>query len=127
MMIRIAAHLFEVVVLATDAQTLLRVSLSATLRFAMAEDDVFKLIHSGIGKHQRGIIFDHHRGRGYDQMPFALKESFERFAYLVSCHILLFYGSPVNGQPFIVRIKVLPIFCKISRNMLEAQTLSRLL
>ena len=61
MMIRIAAHFFEVVVLATDAQTLLRVCLSATFRFAMAEDDVFKLIHPGIGKHQCGIVFDHHR------------------------------------------------------------------
>ena len=61
--VRIMAHLLEVVVLTAHAQTFLRVGHAAALGFDVAENDVLELVHTGVGEHQRGIVLDHHRGR----------------------------------------------------------------
>ena len=57
----VVAYFLEVVVLARYAQTLLRVALAAALGFGIAEDDVLELIHTSVGKHQRGVVLDNHR------------------------------------------------------------------
>ena len=60
-MVCVVSHFFKVVVLATHAKTLLRVGTAARFRVARSENDVLPLVHSGIGKHQRWVIFYHHR------------------------------------------------------------------
>ena len=56
----IVAHFLEVVVLTAHAQTLLCVGTTAWLRLAGAEDNVFPLVHTCIGEHQRRVVFDDH-------------------------------------------------------------------
>ena len=87
----VVAHLFEVVVLTAHTQTFLRVGHAAALGFDVAENDVLELIHTGIGEHQRGIVLDHHRGGGNDEVTVLFEEAFEGFAYFVCCHHRLLY------------------------------------
>mgnify|MGYP002508068485 CR=1 FL=1 len=78
------AHLLEVVVLAADAQTLLRVGNTRIFWSHSAKDDVLELVHARVGKHQRGVVFDYH-GRGWhDVMAFGTEKFLERFAYFFS-------------------------------------------
>ena len=79
----VEAHLLKVVVFSADTQTLLAVGDAGPLRGLVAEYDVLELVHAGVGEHKRGVILDHHRGRGDNLMAFALEELLERFAYLV--------------------------------------------
>ena len=86
----VVSHLFEVVVLTAHAQAFLRVGHAAALGFDVAENDVLELVHTGVGEHQRGIVLDHHRGGGNNQVIVLFKEAFEGFAYFVCCHHRLF-------------------------------------
>ena len=70
MMIGIMSHLFQVVMFPADAQTFLRIRHTGIFNRYIAENDIFELIHPGIGKHQGRVAFDHHRSRGYDVMSF---------------------------------------------------------
>ena len=89
MVVGVVAHLLEVVVLAGDAETFLRVGYTAVLGGTVAEDDVLKLIHAGVGKHKGRVVLDYHRGRGYYTVSFLTKEFLERFTYFFcSLHIV---------------------------------------
>ena len=84
--IGVITHLLQVVVLAAHAQTLLRVGTAARLRRARSEDDVFPLVHTCVGEHQCGVVFDYHRRRRLNGVLFRLEKLFERVAYFVCCH-----------------------------------------
>ncbi len=73
----VVAHLFQVVVLAAHAEAFLRVGPAAWLRVACAEDDIFPLVHSGVGEHQCGVVFYYHRCGGHDGVAFRLEEFLE--------------------------------------------------
>lgn len=79
------ANLFEVVVLATDTQTLLAVGNPAGFGHGIAENNILKLIHAGIGEHQSGVILDHHRSRWNDFVAFLAEKLLERLADLFCC------------------------------------------
>ena len=81
MVIRIVADLLKVIMLAAHAQTLLRVSHTTVFCRLIAKDDILKLVHAGVGKHQRRVILDYHRGRRHDMVAFALEKVLERLAY----------------------------------------------
>ena len=83
--VRVVAHLLQVVVLATDAETLLGVGAAAGLGVTAAQDDVLPLVHAGVGKHKGGVVLDDHRGRGDDEVAFRLKELLERIADFFCC------------------------------------------
>ena len=61
-MVGVVADHVQVVVLAAHAKTLLRVGAAARLRILRAKYDVLPLIHARVGKHQRGVVLDDHRG-----------------------------------------------------------------
>ena len=82
----VVTHLFQVVVLSAYAQAFLRVGPASWLRVASAEYHVLPLVHSGVGEHQRGVVFDYHGCRWHDLVSFVCKERLERFAYFVGCH-----------------------------------------
>ena len=86
----VVANLLEVVVLAAYAQTLLRVGPTAWLGVLGTQYDIFPLVHTGIGKHQRRVVLDYHRGRRNDNVSFRLEEFFVRVADFFSCHHLYF-------------------------------------
>ena len=66
----VVAHFLKVVVLSADTQAFLRVGLAAAFWFRIAEDDVLKLVHSGVGKHKCGVVLYHHGGRGNNKVSF---------------------------------------------------------
>ena len=84
--ISVVAHLFQVVVLSAHAQTLLRIGLPATLGLGIAQNDVLKLVHAGVGEHQRRVVLDDHRRRRHNQVAMRLEKLLERVAYFVGCH-----------------------------------------
>ena len=66
-------------------------STTARFRVGRAENDVFPLVHTGVGEHQCGVVFNHHRSRGNDFVASLLEESLVGFAYFVRCHHLVSY------------------------------------
>ena len=88
--VRVVSHFFQVIVLSADTQALLRVGHALPLRRMVAQNDVFELVHSRVGEHQRGVIFYHHGSRGYDMVSFALEETLERVSdFICSQHTLI--------------------------------------
>ena len=87
----VMTHLFQVVVLAAYAQTLLGVGAATWLGVTCAKDNVFPLVHTRIGEHQCGVIFDYHRCRGHDGMSFRFEKGLERLADFVCCHHILIF------------------------------------
>lgn len=59
--VRIMAHLLEVVVLTTDAKALLRVRHAAMLDLGITEDDILELVHPCVREHQGRVALDYHR------------------------------------------------------------------
>ena len=74
MVIGVSPYLFEVVVLTRYAQTFLSIYHACVFRFSIAEEKLFKLVHTRVRKHQGRVVFNNHRSRRDDSMPFALKE-----------------------------------------------------
>ena len=85
-MVGIVSHLLQVVVLAADTQTLLSVAGTRIRRIGIAQEDVFKLVHAGIGEHKGGVVLHDHGGTGYYMMVLALEELQELTAYFVRSH-----------------------------------------
>ena len=89
-MVGVHAHLFEVIVLAAHAQTLLRVGHTVIFCGFIAENNVFKLVHARIGEHQGGVILDYHGGRRHDLVSLIAEKVFERLAYFLRCqHVIV--------------------------------------
>ena len=85
----IVTHFLQVVVLSAYAKAFLRVSNSFVFRRVVAQNDIFKLVHSRIGEHQRGVILNHHRGRRHYLVTFTFEETLERVSdFVCSQHTL---------------------------------------
>ena len=98
----VVPHLLEVVVLAAHAEAFLRIHPAHVFSGVFgAENDIFPLVHTGVGEHQRGVIFDHHRGRCNDFVAFRLKEFLVRLAHFICCHhiryVVLFNSELVQN------------------------------
>ena len=85
------AYFFQVVVLTAHAQTFLGVGAAARLGVACAEYNVFPLVHTCVGEHQRGIVFDDHGGRCYDGVSVLLEIFLVGLADFVGCQHTLNY------------------------------------
>src|ERR1700677_4731242 len=57
------AYVFQVVVLAAGADTFLRGGGAGVVALFQAEEDVFELVHPGVGEEQRGIVGRNQRRR----------------------------------------------------------------
>jgi len=90
MVIRVFADLFEVVVLAAYAQTLLAVDRPATIRRRQTEEDILELVHPRIGEKQ-GVITDRHYRRAGDKLVASVPEKVYKIASNLLCsrHLLL--------------------------------------
>ena len=62
----VVTHFLQVVVLTANAQTLLCIGSTTWLWVACTQDDIFPLVHAGVGEHQRRVVLDNHRSRGHD-------------------------------------------------------------
>ena len=89
--VRVMSHFFQVIMFSAYTQTLLRVRDSCVFRRVVTQNDIFKLVHPCVGKHQGRVIFYHHRSRGNNVVSFRLKEILEWISDLFcSQHILLY-------------------------------------
>ena len=84
-MIGVVAHFLKVVVLAADAQTLLRVGNTPPLGVLVAQDNILELVHTRIGKHERGVILDNHGSRRHDMVAMLLKIALESLSNFFCC------------------------------------------
>ena len=60
MVAAVVTHGFEVVVLTAYAEALLGVRCTGKLGCGIAKEDVFELVHAGVGKHEGRVILDNH-------------------------------------------------------------------
>ena len=75
--VRGVSHFLQVIMFSANAQTFLRVRDSFIFRRVVAQNNIFKLVHPRIGKHQCRVIFNYHRSRRNDVVSFRLKEILE--------------------------------------------------
>ena len=71
------SHFFQVIMLSAYTQTFLRVRDSVVFGRVVTQNNIFKLVHPCVGKHQGRVIFYHHRSRGNNVVSFRLKEILE--------------------------------------------------
>ena len=83
--IGVVSYFLQVIVLTTDAKTLLRVGYASILGNAITQNNILKLIHTGIGKHQSRVVLNHHWRRRHNLVTFILKKLLERFTDFVWC------------------------------------------
>ena len=78
------ADVFEIVMLASGADALLRTSLPAMVVAPLdAEEDVLELVHAGVGKEQRRVVGRHERGGVHAAVALGLKKAQKGFADVV--------------------------------------------
>ena len=65
--VRIVSYFFQVIML----------SAYTVFRRMVTQNNIFKLVHTRVRKHQGRVIFNHHRSRGNDVVSFRLKEILE--------------------------------------------------
>ena len=73
----VETYFLKVIVFAADTQAFLRICNSTVFRRYVSKDNVFKLIHSRVGKHQCGIVFDNHRSRRHYVVTFTFEKIFK--------------------------------------------------
>ena len=54
--------------------------------WVVAQNNVLELVHTCIGEHQCGVIFNDHRSRWDNLVSFRLEKAFERISNFFSCH-----------------------------------------
>ncbi len=84
--IGVASHFLEVVVLAADADAFLRVRGADVFAGSRAEEDILELIHPRIGEVEGGVAMGNHRCAGHNPVSVHGKEVKEPLAYFVGFH-----------------------------------------
>ena len=87
MMVRIVANFLQIVMLARHAQTFLCIGNTYRLGRLVAQENIFKLVHPRIGKHQGRIVFYDHRGRIDNGMLFRNKKFQKGFQNCFGIHL----------------------------------------
>ncbi len=82
------ADIFEVVVFAAGAHAFLCCGGFVVVALFQAEEDVFELVHSGVGEEESGVAMWDERGAADAAVAFALEEAEKHLADLVSAHFL---------------------------------------
>ena len=77
MVVRIVSYFFQVIMFSANAQAFLRVRDSFIFCRVVTQNNIFKLVHPRISKHQCRVIFNYHWSRGHYLMAFALEETLE--------------------------------------------------
>ena len=85
--VRIVSYFFQVIMLSAYTQTFLRVRDSLVFRRMVTQNNIFKLVHTRVGKHQRGVVLNHHRSRRHNLVTFTFEETLERVSdFICSQH-----------------------------------------
>ena len=85
----VAAHHVEVVVLTGHAEALLAVAYALPTLRIVAQEDGLELVHARVREHERRVVMRNHRRRTHKEVALGFKELDERFAHLRRSH---FFG-----------------------------------
>src|SRR5579864_9132296 len=80
------ADVFQVVVLAARAHTLLRCSRALVIALLLAQENFLKLVHAGVGEQQRRIVGRHQRRAGHEAVPAGTEKVEKPLPDFVACH-----------------------------------------
>ena len=83
------ADVVEIVVLAARANALLRGCGARVIALFLAGENLFELVHAGIGEKQRRVVGRNQRRAANDAMAVGREEVEERLADLIPCHVPL--------------------------------------
>ncbi len=86
----VMTNLFQVVVLAAYTETFLRVRHAFVFGRHIPQDDILKLVHARVGKHQCRVTFHHHGGRRNNVVLLRSEKLFKRLSDLFCCQHNLF-------------------------------------
>ncbi len=86
MVISVEADIFQIVVLATDAQALLRIGYAARRRGAVAQEVILELRHARVIEHERRVTLGHQWGRRDDEVLLTLEKIEKCLSYLLGSH-----------------------------------------
>ena len=94
----VAAHHVEVVVLTGHAEALLAVACALPTLRIVAQEDSLELVHARVREHERRVVMRNHRRRTHKEVALGFKELDERFAHLRRSHSrhnvsLYFFGG----------------------------------
>jgi len=81
------ANLFQVIMLTADAQTFLHTCRPAIASFFQAQENILKLIHAGVGKKQRRVIFWNQRRTRNNPVPSIFKKLKKGCSDLIGFHL----------------------------------------
>ncbi len=93
----VAAHHVEVVVLTGHAKALLAIAYALPALGIIAQENRLELVHARVREHERRVVMGNHRRRTHKEMALGFEELDKRFAHLRRSHSrhnvsLLFFG-----------------------------------
>src|SRR5262249_49174436 len=97
--VRVAPYLLEVVVLAADAETLLRIDPARVRPGLLPEEHLLELHHPRVGEEQARVVLGHERRARNDGVTAHPEEIEESFADLVSRHGDVLPAPFQSGNP----------------------------
>ena len=83
----VVANFLQIIVFARNAEAFLRVGGAVPLLGLIAEEDVLELVHTGVGEHQRGVVFHDDGCRGHYLMAFGTEKVQKAVSDFVGVHI----------------------------------------
>ena len=98
----VAAHHVEVVVLTGHAEALLAVACALPALGIVAQENRLELVHARVREHERRVVMRDHRRRTHKEVALGFKELDERFAHLRRSHsrhnvsLLIFSGNNIE-------------------------------
>jgi len=81
------ADLLQVIVLTADPQTFLDTCRPAIASFFQPKENILKLIHPGVGKKQRRVVFWNQRRARYDPVPSLFEKLQKSGSNLIGFHL----------------------------------------
>ena len=94
--VRVVSHLLKVIMFAAHAKTFLAVCYARIFDWVIPQNNALPRVHARVGKHQRRVIFYHHRSTRHYLMPLACHKVQKGLPNLLTCHsisfsIIIFY------------------------------------
>ncbi len=83
------AHVLEIIVLATGTNALLRCRGANVVTFLLSQENVFELVHPGVGEEQSRIVGGHQRGALHNAMTLVLEVLQKSVANFVSSQMIV--------------------------------------
>jgi hypothetical protein len=92
------AHVLEIIVLSTRTNALLRCRCANVVPLLFPQEDIFELVHPGVGEEQRRIVGGNQRRALHDAMTLLLEVLQKSVANLVSSQMIVLTLFVILGE-----------------------------